>query len=99
IKKVCHLDDIAPRVMEMLRLSYEDLTSEVQLCFQYCSIFPSHYKFRMEELTEMWVSSGLILQSTKGNSGQEKIAREHFNSGSGTLGDLTVMDCLLSWLP
>uniref|UniRef100_J3NDQ8 Uncharacterized protein n=1 Tax=Oryza brachyantha TaxID=4533 RepID=J3NDQ8_ORYBR len=72
-------DQIAPRVMDILRLSYEDLTSEVQLCFQYCSIFPSHYKFRMEALTEMWVSSGLILQSTEGNSDQEKIARERFN--------------------
>uniref|UniRef100_A0A0E0RHV4 Uncharacterized protein n=1 Tax=Oryza rufipogon TaxID=4529 RepID=A0A0E0RHV4_ORYRU len=44
----------------------------------------------------MWVSSGLILQSTKGNSGQEKIAREHFNSGSGTLGDLTAREYSIS---
>uniref|UniRef100_A0A0D9XZS7 NB-ARC domain-containing protein n=1 Tax=Leersia perrieri TaxID=77586 RepID=A0A0D9XZS7_9ORYZ len=78
-KKECRLGDIAPRVMEMLSLRYEDLTLEVQICFQYCSIFPYHYKFRMEELTEMWMSSGLILQSTKGKNDQEKNARDHFN--------------------
>ncbi|XP_020165474.2 putative disease resistance protein RGA1 [Aegilops tauschii subsp. strangulata] len=73
-------DEIVPRIMEMLRLSYQNLTYEVQLCFRYCSIFPPHYKFKVEEVIEMWVSSGLILQRENGLKKQEDIARGHFNT-------------------
>uniref|UniRef100_A0A0E0BTA0 Uncharacterized protein n=1 Tax=Oryza glumipatula TaxID=40148 RepID=A0A0E0BTA0_9ORYZ len=73
------LDGIAPKVMDFLKLSYTNLTSEVQLCFRYCSIFPPRHKFRMEELIEMWVSSGLILQRQNNRMSLEDIARDHFN--------------------
>ncbi|CAL5093368.1 unnamed protein product [Urochloa decumbens] len=73
------IDEIVPTIMEMLRLSYQNLTSEVQLCFRFCSIFPPHYKFKVEEVIEMSVSSGLILQRENGIKNQEDIAREHFN--------------------
>lgn len=72
-------DESAPTILEMLRLSYQDLTYEVQLCFRYCSIFPPHYKLKMEAVIEMWVSSGLILRRENGLKNREDIAREHFD--------------------
>ncbi|EEE53298.1 hypothetical protein OsJ_36261 [Oryza sativa Japonica Group] len=48
------VDDVATEIKKVLRLSYESLSNEVQVCFRYCSIFPPHYKFKMEEMVEMW---------------------------------------------
>ncbi|KAL6622756.1 hypothetical protein ACP70R_032635 [Stipagrostis hirtigluma subsp. patula] len=72
-------DEIAPRIMEMLKLSYQNLNYEMQLCFRYCSIFPPDYKFKMEEVIEMWVSSGLVLQRENGLKDLVDIAREYFS--------------------
>jgi len=72
-------DEIGPTITEMLKMSYQNLTYEVQLCFRYCSIFPPGFKFKMEELIEMWVGSGLILQRENGIKNQEDIARDNFN--------------------
>ncbi|KAF8783978.1 hypothetical protein HU200_000070 [Digitaria exilis] len=72
-------DEIDLKIMEMLKMSYQNLTYEVKLCFRYCSIFPPGFKFKMEDVTEMWVASGLILQQEKGIKNQEDIARDHFN--------------------
>ncbi|CAL4891999.1 unnamed protein product [Urochloa decumbens] len=76
---ICHFDEIGPTIMEMLKMSYQNLTYEVQICFRYCSIFPPGFKFKMEELIEMWVGSGLILEQENGIKNQEDIARDHFN--------------------
>uniref|UniRef100_A0A0D9XZS3 Uncharacterized protein n=1 Tax=Leersia perrieri TaxID=77586 RepID=A0A0D9XZS3_9ORYZ len=72
------IDEIATKIREVLKVSYKNLNYEVQVCFRYCSIFPPHYKFKKEELVEMWVSSGLILQ-IKDDISRENIARKHFN--------------------
>lgn len=66
------------QVDDILELSYQNLSYEVQLCFRYCSLFPPMFKFKMEELTKMWVGSGLILQRENGIKNQDDIAREHF---------------------
>lgn len=71
-------DEIGPAIKEMLKRSYQNLSYELQLCFRYCSIFPPGFKFKMEELTEMWVGSGLILQQENAIKNQEDTAREHF---------------------
>ncbi|RLN28174.1 putative disease resistance protein RGA3 [Panicum miliaceum] len=76
---IYQFDEIGPTITEMLKMSYQNLTYEVQLCFRYCSIFPPGFKFKMEELIEMWVGSGLILQRENGIKNQEDIARDHFN--------------------
>lgn len=74
------VDDVATEIKKVLRLSYESLSNEVQVCFRYCSIFPPHYKFKMEEMVEMWVSSGLILQREDGINNREDIAIQYFNT-------------------
>nr|ALO70117.1 NBS-LRR-like resistance protein [Oryza sativa] len=51
-------------VMKVLRLSYHHLPANLQLCFRYCSIFPQGYRFGKKELVEMWLGSGMILQTT-----------------------------------
>lgn len=50
-------------IIATLKLSYHHLPEEVQQCFRYCSLFPQNHKFKRDELTKMWVGSGLIHQS------------------------------------
>ncbi|XP_040380864.1 putative disease resistance protein RGA4 [Oryza brachyantha] len=50
-------------VMKVLRLSYHHLPANLQLCFRYCSIFPQGYRFGKKELVDMWLGSGIILQT------------------------------------
>uniref|UniRef100_A0A0E0LAV2 NB-ARC domain-containing protein n=1 Tax=Oryza punctata TaxID=4537 RepID=A0A0E0LAV2_ORYPU len=49
---------------KVLRLSYHHLPANLQLCFRYCSIFPQGYRFGKKELVEMWLGSGMVLQTT-----------------------------------
>ncbi|WVZ94619.1 hypothetical protein U9M48_040488 [Paspalum notatum var. saurae] len=49
-------------IMNCLKLSYYHLPPELQTCFRFCSLFPQDYRFRKNELVEMWVNAGLISQ-------------------------------------
>lgn len=50
-------------IMEVLRLSYYCLPTDLQICFRYCSIFPQDYAFKMKDLVLMWIGSGLISEA------------------------------------
>ncbi|KAF3450285.1 hypothetical protein FNV43_RR06365 [Rhamnella rubrinervis] len=41
-------------------LSYYDLPPLEKRCFSYCSVFPKDYRFRRDELIEMWMSQGYL---------------------------------------
>uniref|UniRef100_A0A0D9WPN3 NB-ARC domain-containing protein n=1 Tax=Leersia perrieri TaxID=77586 RepID=A0A0D9WPN3_9ORYZ len=60
-------------VMKVLRLSYHYLPANLQLCFRYCSIFPQGHRFGKKELVEMWLGSGMILQTTDETKAAEDI--------------------------
>ncbi|XP_015698758.2 putative disease resistance protein RGA1 [Oryza brachyantha] len=63
-------------IMEVLRLSYYYLPTELQTCFRYCSIFPQDYAFTMKELVLMWIGSGLISQAGNKSKRLEDIGEE-----------------------
>ncbi|KAJ4753161.1 Disease resistance protein RGA2 [Rhynchospora pubera] len=44
----------------ILRLSYQNLPTNLQRCFKFCSIFPQDYVFEKEELIYMWIGLGLL---------------------------------------
>uniref|UniRef100_A0A0E0A8M2 NB-ARC domain-containing protein n=1 Tax=Oryza glumipatula TaxID=40148 RepID=A0A0E0A8M2_9ORYZ len=68
-------------VIKVLSLSYHHLPSNLQMCFRYCSIFPQGYRFGKKELVEMWLGSGMILQTTDETESLEDI-------GGGCLDEL-----------
>ncbi|OAY83036.1 putative disease resistance RPP13-like protein 1, partial [Ananas comosus] len=66
-------------IMTILRLSYDHLTTNLQLCFRYCSLFPQDHMFMRKELVNMWIGSGLILQSICGRQRPDDIGNEYLN--------------------
>ena len=52
-------DDILPA----LKLSYDDLSSDVKQCFAFCSLFPKDFDFFNIQLIQMWIGQGLIQPS------------------------------------
>jgi NB-ARC domain/Rx N-terminal domain len=63
-------------ILRILRLSYNHLSSNLQYCFRYCSIFPQDYGFQKEELVLMWMGSGLIPYDQQRS---EDTAEKYFN--------------------
>ncbi|EMS67229.1 Putative disease resistance protein RGA3 [Triticum urartu] len=47
-------------ILPSLKLSYDHLPAQLQICFRYCSLFARGHKFYMDKMVDMWVSSGLI---------------------------------------
>ncbi|XP_020080355.1 putative disease resistance protein RGA4 [Ananas comosus] len=67
-------------IMTILRLSYDHLPANLQLCFRYCSLFPQDHVFKRKTLVNMWIGSGLIPQSICGRQRQpEDIGNEYLN--------------------
>ncbi|XP_020080354.1 putative disease resistance protein RGA4 [Ananas comosus] len=66
-------------IMTILRLSYDHLTTNLQLCFRYCSLFPQDHMFKRKKLVNMWIGSGLILESICGRQRPDDIGNEYLN--------------------
>ncbi|XP_020099292.1 disease resistance protein RGA2-like [Ananas comosus] len=66
-------------IMTVLRLSYDHLSTNLQLCFRYCSLFPQDHMFKRKKLVNMWIGSGLIPQSICGRQRPEDIGKEYLN--------------------
>ncbi|KAJ6672795.1 hypothetical protein OIU85_014072 [Salix viminalis] len=50
-------------ILPALRVSYEQLPSDLKRCFAYCSLFPKNYEFNDYELTQFWMAHGLLRSS------------------------------------
>ncbi|XP_020098959.1 putative disease resistance protein RGA3 [Ananas comosus] len=66
-------------IMTILRLSYDHLPTNLQLCFRYCSLFSQDHIFKRKKLVNMWIGSGLIPQSICGRERAEDIGKEYLN--------------------
>ncbi|XP_055961635.1 disease resistance protein RGA2-like [Mercurialis annua] len=66
-------DDIMPA----LRISYEQLPSNLKRCFAYCSFFPKDYEYDNIELIQFWMAHGL-LQCKNENEELEDVGLRYF---------------------
>ncbi|XP_020099286.1 putative disease resistance protein RGA1 isoform X2 [Ananas comosus] len=78
-KDIVELQHRKDDIMTILRLSYDHLPTNLQLCFRYCSIFPQDFMFKRKELVYMWTGSGLIPQSICGTRRPEDIGKEYLD--------------------
>uniref|UniRef100_A0ACD5ZC72 Uncharacterized protein n=1 Tax=Avena sativa TaxID=4498 RepID=A0ACD5ZC72_AVESA len=50
----------ATEILPALRLSYMYLPFHLKQCFSFCAVYPKDYKFRKEDLAEIWVAEGFV---------------------------------------
>ncbi|KAK9050652.1 hypothetical protein SSX86_030378 [Deinandra increscens subsp. villosa] len=67
-------DEIVPA----LKLSYHDLSTDLQQLFAYCSLFPKGFLFDKEELVLLWMAEGYLNQSSS-NKSPEQLGHECFD--------------------
>ncbi|KAK9081349.1 hypothetical protein Syun_031128 [Stephania yunnanensis] len=58
--------DVQKQVIEILKLSYNNLPPKVRQCFSYCSIFPKDYKIGKNEVIRLWMAQGFLQISKEG---------------------------------
>ncbi|KAH0678768.1 hypothetical protein KY284_019853 [Solanum tuberosum] len=64
-------------ISSALRVSYEQLTSNLKVCLAYCSIFPKGCVIEIDKLIQLWVAEGLISKSNESED-IEHVAIQHF---------------------
>ncbi|RZC86536.1 hypothetical protein C5167_029887 [Papaver somniferum] len=68
-------------IIPILKLSYDNLSSELKQCFSYCSIFPKGREINRVTLIQLWVAEGFLDTCNVGSRRSiEDIADEYFES-------------------
>ncbi|CAI9111954.1 OLC1v1012306C3 [Oldenlandia corymbosa var. corymbosa] len=68
---------VSEMCMDVLELSYEDLTDSLKSCFLYFAAFPEDTVIRSEKLKNMWIAEGLIPRTDQKSSFE--IANEYLS--------------------
>ncbi|RWR91774.1 putative disease resistance RPP13-like protein 1 [Cinnamomum micranthum f. kanehirae] len=66
------LPDNNERVLSILRLSYDHLTSSLKQCFAYCAVIPKGDVFEKDILIKQWIAQGFIHSSIENELLEEK---------------------------
>ncbi|KAF3960657.1 hypothetical protein CMV_014645 [Castanea mollissima] len=66
-----------PKILAILKLSYDHLPSHLKRCFSYCSLFPKAYTFHKEDLVKLWISQRFI--QARGRETEEETGIAYFD--------------------
>ncbi|XP_057753817.1 probable disease resistance protein RF9 [Arachis stenosperma] len=61
-----HLTRDMTKVMDVLKLSYDNLSEELKPCFRYLGIYPEDFEIPARELIKLWMAEGFIQPQESG---------------------------------
>ncbi len=76
LRRVVKTDCEHRQLLSLLKICYDELPAPLRLCFQYCSLFPSNWTFTSENLIQLWMSQGLLVEDSK--EVEENVGKTHF---------------------
>ncbi|KAK9138967.1 hypothetical protein Sjap_009561 [Stephania japonica] len=76
---IWNIADADSRIIGVLKLSYDNLSSPLKRCFAYCSVFPKDYRIGKKLLIQLWMAEG-FLALPRGSKTLEDLGNEFFNS-------------------
>ncbi|GKV50729.1 hypothetical protein SLEP1_g57427 [Rubroshorea leprosula] len=67
------------KILSILKISFNRLTSPLKKCFSYCSIFPKDFVIEKEDLVQLWMAQGFLYQPNESSETMEDVGNDYFN--------------------
>ncbi|GLT63095.1 hypothetical protein SLA2020_356810 [Shorea laevis] len=67
------------KILSILKISFNRLTSPLKKCFSYCSIFPKDFVIEKENLVQLWMAQGFLYEPNESSETMEDVGNDYFN--------------------
>ncbi|GKV53494.1 hypothetical protein SLEP1_g60015, partial [Rubroshorea leprosula] len=67
------------KILSILKISFNHLTSPLKKCFSYCSIFPKDFVIEKDDLVQLWMAQGFLYQPNESSATMEDVGNDYFS--------------------